>query len=51
LFQDRANLKEIIIKLGIISIHIEEKMEGPQDIEGCIMNEKIYVVQTRPQLI
>ncbi len=36
-----------ISKLGI---EVEKIYNYPQDIEGCIQNNKVYIVQTRPQV-
>lgn len=38
-------------RLGDIGRYIEEQFSAPQDIEGCMVDDKIYVVQTRPQII
>jgi phosphoglucan,water dikinase len=37
-------------RLASIGERVETSMGGPQDIEGVIQNDKIYLVQTRPQL-
>ena len=51
MFNDKDYLDKTIGTLGLIAQMIEKKFENPQDIEGCIMNGKIYLVQTRPQII
>ncbi|MBA0713842.1 hypothetical protein Golax_012846, partial [Gossypium laxum] len=35
--------------LGAIGLFLEQKFGCPQDVEGCLLGEDIYVVQTRPQ--
>ena len=51
LYKDKIYLNSIINSLGKIALIIEKKFNGAQDIEGCIMNNLFYIVQTRPQLI
>ncbi|CEM11132.1 unnamed protein product [Vitrella brassicaformis CCMP3155] len=36
-------------RLGAIGSFLESKLGGPQDVEGCIVDTTIYVVQSRPQ--
>ncbi len=36
-------------RLGAISRFCEKALGGPQDIEGLVINSKIYLVQARPQ--
>ena len=36
-------------RLASIGRRVEISMEAPQDIEGLIQNDKVYLVQTRPQ--
>ncbi len=36
-------------QLGRIATALEEAFDGPQDAEGVIVGEEIYLVQTRPQ--
>ncbi|CAI0453123.1 unnamed protein product [Linum tenue] len=36
-------------RLGAIGWFLEGKFGGPQDVEGCIVGEDVYIVQTRPQ--
>jgi phosphoenolpyruvate synthase/pyruvate phosphate dikinase len=36
-------------RLGTIGRFVEEALGGPQDIEGLVVGEKIYLVQARPQ--
>ncbi|XP_057798732.1 phosphoglucan, water dikinase, chloroplastic [Salvia miltiorrhiza] len=36
-------------RLGVVGFFLEQKFDGPQDIEGCLVGKDIYIVQTRPQ--
>lgn len=36
-------------QLATIGFLLEQKFGAPQDVEGCIVGPKIYIVQTRPQ--
>eukprot|EP00889_Picochlorum_renovo_P003611 jgi/Picre1/30641/NNA_006002.t1 len=36
-------------RLGIIGTLLEKVFGCPQDIEGCIMNNQLYILQSRPQ--
>ncbi|CAI0469612.1 unnamed protein product [Linum tenue] len=36
-------------RLGAIGWFLEGKFGGPQDVEGCMVGEDVYIVQTRPQ--
>lgn len=36
-------------RLGAVGFFLERKFGCPQDVEGCLVGEDIYVVQTRPQ--
>ncbi|KAH7438540.1 hypothetical protein KP509_04G019300 [Ceratopteris richardii] len=42
----RDRLTEQLTTIGFL---LEQKFGGPQDVEGCIIGQKIYIVQTRPQ--
>jgi phosphoglucan,water dikinase len=49
---DDDYLKSIGISLGRIGVYLENSLDRtPQDIEGGILNDKIYLMQTRPQII
>lgn len=51
LVSDTAFARELMLKLKDLAQVVEEKMGGvPQDIEGCFLDGKLYVVQTRPQV-
>jgi phosphoglucan,water dikinase len=43
-FRDRLGRR-----LGAIGRFVEEALGGPQDIEGLVVGERIYLVQARPQ--
>ncbi|CAM6112841.1 unnamed protein product [Calypogeia fissa] len=36
-------------RLATIGFFLEQKFECPQDIEGCVVDSDIYIVQARPQ--
>jgi phosphoglucan,water dikinase len=36
-------------RLGIIGRFVEDSLGMPQDIEGLVLKDKIYLVQSRPQ--
>jgi hypothetical protein len=36
-------------RIGAIAALLEAEFGGPQDVEGCLVGDEIYVVQTRPQ--
>lgn len=36
-------------RLGAVGFFLEQKFDGPQDVEGCLVGKDIYIVQTRPQ--
>ena len=36
-------------RLGIVGALLEKIFGCPQDIEGCIMNNQLYILQSRPQ--
>jgi phosphoenolpyruvate synthase/pyruvate phosphate dikinase len=37
-------------KLSELAVAIEEEMKAPQDIEGCIVGNTIYILQSRNQI-
>lgn len=39
----------MIAKLSEIACAIETEMGAPQDIEGCVVGENIYILQSRAQ--
>lgn len=36
-------------RLGKIGGQLEETFGGPQDVEGAIVDDDVYIVQSRPQ--
>lgn len=36
-------------RLGAVGFFLERKFGCPQDVEGCVVGNDIYIVQTRPQ--
>ena len=36
-------------QIGAVASCMERAFGGPQDVEGCLVGEELYVVQTRPQ--
>lgn len=36
-------------RLCAIGFFLEQKFGGPQDVEGCVVGQDIFIVQTRPQ--
>ncbi len=36
-------------RIGAIAALLEEQFGGAQDVEGCVVGEDVYIVQTRPQ--
>lgn len=38
-------------KLAELAVAIEVEMKAPQDIEGCIVGDDIYVLQSRNQVL
>ena len=36
-------------RLAAIGMMLEKRFGGPQDVEGCVVGDTIYIVQTRPQ--
>ena len=51
ILQDKAYLERILSKIGKCGIEIESNCGNkPQDIEGCICGEDVYVVQSRDQV-
>lgn len=41
--------KRLAQRLCAIGFFLEQKFGGPQDVEGCVVGDKIFIVQTRPQ--
>jgi len=36
-------------RLGTLGLFLERKFGSPQDVEGCVVGNDIFIVQTRPQ--
>lgn len=36
-------------RLGAVAALLEREFGGPQDVEGCLLGDAVFVVQTRPQ--
>lgn len=52
LSNDDDYLIDIGRRLGKISLELESYFNFvPQDVEGCVYNNKIYLMQTRPQIL
>jgi phosphoglucan,water dikinase len=41
--------KQLGARLGGVAAFLECEFGGPQDIEGCLVGDAVFVVQTRPQ--
>jgi phosphoglucan,water dikinase len=41
--------KQLGSRLGGVAALLEHEFGGPQDVEGCLIGDAVYVVQTRPQ--
>lgn len=41
--------KQVGKKLGAVAGFLEAEFGGPQDVEGCLIGDTVFVVQTRPQ--
>lgn len=44
--QFRDKLGEQLATIGFL---LEQKFGAPQDVEGCVVGQKVYIVQARPQ--
>lgn len=49
LSKDEKKRKELAARLYKIGKFLEEELGSPQDVEGAILGESMYVVQSRPQ--
>jgi alpha-glucan,water dikinase len=47
---DEKFRSELAAKLAQVGNEVEKALGGPQDIEGAFVGEKIFVVQSRPQV-
>ncbi|KAL8162946.1 hypothetical protein V2J09_014435 [Rumex salicifolius] len=41
--------RQLGLKLCAVGYLLERRFGGPQDVEGCLVDEDVYIVQTRPQ--
>lgn len=41
--------KQLGARLGGVAALLEREFGGPQDVEGCLVGDAVFVVQTRPQ--
>ncbi|KAL8459573.1 hypothetical protein ACS0TY_036901 [Phlomoides rotata] len=46
---DAVFRQELGRRLGAVGFFLEQKFGCPQDVEGCLVGEDVYIVQTRPQ--
>ncbi|KAI3460627.1 hypothetical protein Pfo_017290 [Paulownia fortunei] len=46
---DNAFRQQLGQRLGAVGFFLEQKFGCPQDVEGCLVGEYIFIVQTRPQ--
>ena len=51
LIWDAEKRSAMIRKLAELAVAIEVEMKSPQDIEGCIVGENFYILQSRPQVL
>jgi len=49
-WNDRGAADQIMSKIAEAGIAIEKALGCAQDIEGCVKDGKVYIVQTRPQV-
>jgi len=49
LSKDKAFRNRLGGNLGAIGRFVEDSMGMPQDIEGLVLEDEIYLVQSRPQ--
>jgi hypothetical protein len=41
--------QELGAHLGAIAALLEQRLGGPQDVEGCVVDGDVFIVQSRPQ--
>jgi phosphoglucan,water dikinase len=49
LSKEAAEVEKMGRHLSAIGVFVEHALGGPQDIEGAVVNERVYLVQARPQ--
>ena len=47
---DAERRTKLVAKLSELAVAIEVEMKSPQDIEGCIVGNTIYILQSRNQI-
>jgi alpha-glucan,water dikinase len=50
IFTNEQKVVTMMNKIAKLGIAVENIYNSPQDIEGCIVGNDIYIVQTRPQV-
>jgi alpha-glucan,water dikinase len=50
IFTNKNKIKTMINQIAKLGIAVEDIYNSAQDIEGCIVGDDIYIVQTRPQV-
>ena len=48
---DDARRTRLMSRLAELAVAVEAEMGCPQDIEGCVVGEHIYVLQSRNQVL
>lgn len=46
---DHSLREEVAQRLAAVGVVLEHGFKGPQDVEGCLVGNDLYIVQTRPQ--
>lgn len=41
--------RQLGTRLGVVGFFLEREFECPQDVEGCLVGNDVFIVQTRPQ--
>ena len=50
IFTNKQKVDSMMNKIAKLGIAVENIYNSAQDIEGCIVGNDIYIVQTRPQV-
>ena len=48
---DAGRRQALMSKLAELAVTVETQMGAPQDIEGCVVGDTVYVVQSRNQIL
>ena len=48
---DAGRRQALMSKLAELAVAVETQMGAPQDIEGCVVGDTVYVVQSRNQIL